>query len=163
MSQSQLITDLIKSSAGLIKQHVADLSDADLMRRPVPAANHGMWNLSHLAWFECAIASTVSPDAGIALPDRFKHCGGKTASKSDDPKQFPTKEELLDLLESAHAAQLDGLAKLTDEELLAPSPEEFRDYAPRLCDLLALGPMHAMMHLGQIQVLRRALNKPHIS
>ncbi len=162
MSQSQLIADLTKSAAGLLQMHLADLTDADLMHRPVPAANHGMWNLAHLASFECMLAKVVAPDSTAALPEQFAKCGSKGMAGVDDPRQFPTKAEVLDVMGRANAALVAGLPKLTDDDLAKPSPESFRSFAPRLGDLLSMGPMHAMMHLGQLQVLRRALGKPNV-
>jgi hypothetical protein len=162
VSQSQLIADLSKSALGLLKNHLADLTDADLMTRPVPAANHGLWQLCHLARFEAMLAKQVSPEHPFALPANFTDVGGKDSAGNNDPNAFPTKAGVIDVLEQAHAAQLEGLPKLTDDDLAKPSPEHFRSFAPRLGDLLAMGPMHAMMHLGQIQVLRRALGKPNV-
>ncbi len=162
MSQSQLIADLSKNANGLLHKHLADLTDADLMTRPAPAANHGLWQLAHLARFEGMLAKLVSPDHPFALPAVYAEVGGKNTAGVDDPARFPTKAEVMAVLDGAHAAQLAGLPKLTDAELAEPSPEQFRGFAPRLGDLLAMGPMHAMLHLGQIQVLRRTLGKPNV-
>ena len=162
MSQAQLIADLCKSANGLLKQHLADLTDVDLMTRPVPGANHGLWQLAHLARFEGMLAKLVSPDHPFALPAAFAEVGGKDTAGVDDPKAFPTKAEVVAVLDQAHAAQLAGLLKLSDDALAQPSPEQFRSFAPRLGDLLATAPMHIMMHLGQLQVLRRKLGKPNV-
>ena len=162
MSQSQLIADLSTSANGLLKKHLADLTDAELMTRPVPGANHGLWQLAHLARFEGMLAKLLSPDHPFALPAVFAEVGGKNTAGVDDPEKFPTKAEVLDVLDKAHAAQLAGLPKLSDDDLAQPAPEQFRSFAPRLGDLIAMGPMHAMLHLGQIQVLRRKLGKPNV-
>ena len=162
MPQADLIADLCKTANGLLKKHLADLTDADLLTRPVPGANLALWQLAHLARFEGMLAKLVSPDHPFALPAVFAEVGGKNTAAVDDPKAFPTKAEVVDVLDGAHAAQLAGLPRLSDEQLAGPSPEQFRGFAPRLGDLLAMGPMHAMMHLGQIQVLRRTLGKPNV-
>ena len=162
MSQAQLIADLNKSVAGLLKMHLADLSDADLAVRPVPAANHALWQLTHLASFEAMVAHAVNPAEPVVLPASFTDRTNGKASAIDDPAQFPTKAEIVDVLDRSHAAIMAGLPKLTDEQLAAPAPEAVRGFAPRLVDLVSMAPMHVMMHLGQIQVLRRALGKPRV-
>ena len=162
MSQGQLIADLVKSASGILKMHLADLSDAELMTRPVPGANHARWQLAHLASLECMLAKLASPDDPVALPAEFADVGKGSAAAGDDSAAFPTKAQTMDLLERAHAAQIAGLPKMTDEQLAAESPAEFRSFAPRMGDLMSMGPMHTMMHLGQIQVLRRALGKPRV-
>ncbi len=162
MSKTQLIADLSRGVLVQLKMHVADLTDADLMTRPAPSANHGLWQLCHLARSAAQLAKLLSPEHPFALPAIYAEVGGKNSAGNNDPQAFPTKVEVLDVLDQALAVQREGLLKLTDDDLAKPAPEKFRSFAPRMGDLLAMGPMHTAMHLGQIQVLRRALGKPNV-
>jgi hypothetical protein len=49
---------------------------------------------------------------------------------------------------------------LTDEELGAPGPENFRSVFPRVLDMVNLIGTHPLMHAGQFAVVRRQLGKP---
>ena len=67
--------DAIKSATATAdfvwKSYLADLSDADLLLRPVPGANHILWQLGHLVQstrdtFEEAVPGSMPP-----LPDGY--------------------------------------------------------------------------------------------
>jgi hypothetical protein len=162
MPANQLIIDSINGAFGLLTMHLADLSDADLMVRPVPAANHAAWQLAHLASFDVMVADTIAPGQALGKPANLATATAKDASKSDDPAHFPKKAELLATMEAAKNITVKALAGMSDADLDEPSPESFRKFAPKVGNLLLLGPMHAGMHLGQLQVLRRKLGKPHV-
>jgi len=50
MTAKDAIKELFKGNASIMDTYLADLSDADLLVRPVPAANHAAWQLGHLIW-----------------------------------------------------------------------------------------------------------------
>jgi hypothetical protein len=162
MPANQLIIDAINGTYGLVTMHLADLSDADLLVRTVPAANHAAWQLAHVASFEVAIAEAVSPGQTVNKPATLATATEKGAAKSDDPAKFPKKAELLALFEATKNIITKALADMADADLEKASPEGFRAYAPNIGNLLLLGAMHTNMHIGQIQVLRRKLEKPNV-
>jgi hypothetical protein len=49
---------------------------------------------------------------------------------------------------------------LKPDQLDQPTPEKIRQLAPTAAQLAALLPEHVMMHVGQIQVIRRKLGRP---
>ena len=49
---------------------------------------------------------------------------------------------------------------MSDSQFVRPSPEAFAKFAPTLGQLVLMVPLHTGMHVGQIQVIRRKLNKP---
>jgi hypothetical protein len=147
----------LQQNLGMIKMHVTDLSDAELMTRPVPGANHANWQLGHL------IVSEAQMMAGCgvmmpALPAGFAERYGKEACKCDDAGKFSTKAELLPLLEQTRAATVAFTKAATAAQLAKASP--MADMCPTVADMIAMCPVHAAMHIGQIQVLRRKLGKP---
>ena len=49
---------------------------------------------------------------------------------------------------------------LSEADLDKPAPEKMRKMCPTVGDVMSLQATHVMMHLGQIQVARRKLDKP---
>lgn len=48
MNSIALLTSALESSKKMLAWIVSDFSDADLLVRPVPEANHMAWQLGHL-------------------------------------------------------------------------------------------------------------------
>jgi hypothetical protein len=160
MAQRDLIGEIVRGKVGMLKMHLADFSDADMLARPAPNANHAAWQLAHLAKLEVIVTNLVAPGTQLPIPSRMDSAQGKEAAKSDDASRFPTKDELLNLLEVANNAQVAAIAKMTDADFEKPAPDQFKSFAKTMGALLLMGPSHFMMHIGQIQVLRRKLGKP---
>jgi hypothetical protein len=136
-----------------------DLSDADLMARPTPTANHIAWQLGHL------IASEQGMVAGLGhktrpLPNGFAESHGKEASTSDDPKKFRTKAEYLTLFKQVREDTLAALKATPDADLEKPGPESMQAYAPTVMAVFNLLGAHDLMHAGQFTPVRRKLGKP---
>ena len=149
----------LQASIGLLGMHLNDMSESDLLVRPVPNANHASWQLGHLAVAEtnmltmCGIPMPALP-AGVA--EKYS----KEASKSDDASAFLKKDQLMALLQSARNGSIAWAKSATPEQLAAPTAVKLRGFAPTCGDLLAMLTGHDAMHMGQIQVVRRKLGKP---
>jgi hypothetical protein len=137
--------------------HLADLSDADLLVRPVPGANHANWQMGHLIVSELQMVTT-NGGKGIELPAGFADRYNKEASKIDDASKFATKADLLAQLDRVRAASVAWAQALTPQQLDAPS--SFPQFCPTIAHMVNLVIGHVLMHGGQIQVLRRKLGKP---
>jgi hypothetical protein len=146
----------------LIGMYLGDLTDADLLVRPVPGANHIAWQLGHLIEGENGIIGAVCPGAMPPLSDGFKGKYTKETAASDDPKAFLTKAEYLKAYKQQHEAVLAALAKVDPAELDKPAPESIRSYAPTVAAAFSLIGSHAVMHAAQWAVIRRKLGKPPI-
>ena len=118
--------DAIKSTMNMglfvMEKYLSDLDDADLMRRP-PGCNHLAWQLGHLISSESGLINSVRPGQGAELPAGFADVHAKDNTGSDDPAQFRTKQEYLDLYQQVRAKSLTVLDSLTDDDLAAPGPE----------------------------------------
>jgi hypothetical protein len=147
--------------AGLfvLERYVSDLSDADLMQRP-PGCNHLAWQLGHLISSESGLVNMIRPGQGAELPAGFAEAHAKANNGSNDPAQFRTKQEYIDLYRQVREQTLKVVDTLTDEELGAPGPENFRSVFPRVLDMVNLIGTHPLMHAGQFAVVRRQLGKP---
>jgi hypothetical protein len=161
MTATEAIKHTLTSTQYMLKWYVSDLSDADLLVRPVPEANHIAWQLGHLIHAECGMMSEELPGAGFPeLPGGFAEQHGKAMAAANPPKGFLTKEEYVGLFTKVRGATLAALKDLTDADLDKPTNGSMSKYAPTLGAMLYLQSNHTMMHVGQFTVVRRKLGKP---
>lgn len=144
----------------IVKGYLGDLSDDELMMRPVPGINHIKWQLGHLIQSERSMVEAVCPGVMPPLPEGFAAKHSKETAASDDPKGFLSKDEYLKLYDAVRAGTMKALDRTTDDELDKPGPESMRSYAPTVGAVFLLQPQHWLMHAGQWAVLRRKLGRP---
>jgi hypothetical protein len=159
MSHTDLLANSLAGNFEMLKSHLADFSDADLIVRPVPAANHTAWQLSHLLGLEAMLCHMYAPEAAPKLPEGFKKLGGAEGSKIDDAAQFMKKDELLEHLGRTSKGLAGWVRAMTPEDLDKPGPAEFKGWVNTIGELIIGIGGHTMMHVGQIQVIRRKLGK----
>jgi hypothetical protein len=160
MTTTDLFADALARNGEMLKMTLADFSDADMLKRPTPAANHAAWQLGHLINAETGMVSAAKPGAMPELPAGFKEKFTKETAKIDDPAAFPKKAELLALFEKARGASVKWARDLTPAEMDQPTPERMQRFAPTVGHVALAMPSHTAMHIGQFQVIRRALGKP---
>lgn len=156
--------DVMRASIGRAKMVtdmlLGDFTDAELLTRPVPGANHVAWQLGHIIVSLNYFGDTVLPGSMPALPAQFAEQHAKEAAGSDNPADFLTKQAYMNLLDSQRQAFADLLGKVPVSRLEEAAPEEMQSYAARISDLVTLVAEHEMMHSGQFSVVRRKLGKP---
>lgn len=159
MTAKDVIRDTTNMAHAVTKDLLKDLSDADLLLRPVPAMNHIAWQLGHLIVAENSFM-TMLGHAMPELPAGFKEAHAKEMATSNDATKFAKKDVYLALMGKQHEATLKHLAATADADLDKPGPEPVRSYAPTVGSLFALIGSHEWMHQGQFVAVRRALGKP---
>ncbi|HVT90284.1 MAG TPA: DinB family protein [Tepidisphaeraceae bacterium] len=165
MNSIELLVKQLNTGNDWLKMILGDFSDADLLARPAPGANHVLWQLGHLISGEVMMMNAVKPGAMPELPAGFVERFDKKNAGVDDTKQFGnivSKQQLLDLKTKVRAATIAIVKSFKPEDLDKPSPEMMRSFCPTLADFLGLHSHHDMMHMGQFQVARRKLGKPVI-
>jgi DinB superfamily len=139
--------------------YLADLTDAELLVRPVPGANHIAWQLGHLLVSERNMVEDVCPGSMPALPAGFAEKYTSETASLDAPTAFHTKSVYMDLYERLRSGTLQALEKLTDADLDKPVPEKMREYVKSVGDLFSLQGTHWVMHGGQWAIVRRKLGR----
>jgi hypothetical protein len=158
--------EVIKASlAGtqfMLKWFIDDLSDADLLVRPVPNANHAAWQIGNVIGGDIHLLKDQEIPGAVfpELPDGFMDQHGPKGAKEESPEGFLTKAEYLDLLDKVRGATIASLDQLTDTDLDRPTIGKMADFAPTLGRLYLAVSDHTMMHAGQFSVIRRCLGKP---
>jgi uncharacterized damage-inducible protein DinB len=162
MTTIELIADACARSAQWMKMTLGDFSEADMLVRPVPAANHTAWQMGHMLAGEVFMVNMIAPGTMPTLPPAFfkLHEDPKASSKVDDPKAFPSKEQLFKLLDEVRGTTVKWIKTLTPEQLAQATAEKMKEYAPTVMHLVLLLMSHTSMHAGQMQVIRRKLGKP---
>jgi uncharacterized damage-inducible protein DinB len=150
----------LDSTMFMTKMFLEDLSDADILVRPVPGANHIAWQLGHLIVTEANIAKAI-PDAKAAeLPGDFAAKYAKETAGIDAPAAFHKKAELLAAYDKVRLATLATLDALPEAALDTPTTGPMAKHMPTYGSLFTLLANHTMMHAGQFTVVRRKLGKP---
>ena len=160
MTEIEFAVALIQRSGEMMKGTLNDFSDADMLQRPCPGANHAAWQLGHLTNSEANTIRAVNPSAAVALPEGWAEKFKKSTASIDDPKAFPSKVELLATFSKVRAGTIAWAKSLKPADFDQPAPERMRAFAPTIGALVGIIPMHLMMHMGQFQVIRRKLGKP---
>jgi hypothetical protein len=159
MTMQEHLAAALEQNLGMLKMTLADFSDADLLVRPLPNANHTAWQLGHLICSERQMNMAAGAKMP-ALPPGFEARFTKETAKVDDPAAFPKKSDLFVVYEQQRKGTVAWVKGLSEKDLDAPGPEPMRAFCPTVASLAMLGPGHLAMHMGQMQVIRRKLGKP---
>jgi hypothetical protein len=160
MSPKDALRLSIEMSDYIINAYIGDLSDADLLIRPVPGMNHIAWQLGHLISAERGFTDMVKPGSCPPLPAGFDEAYTKETTTIDDPRKFHTLAQYQELWKAQRAATLAVLDGYPEAELDKKDAEKFPEWAPTVAALLAMSGTHALMHCGQFVAVRRMLGKP---
>jgi hypothetical protein len=160
MNVRDALTLSLTSTQGVVHQYLSDLSDADLLVRPVPAANHIAWQIGHLiaseAWMGSLFPGSKYPELPATIQAAFD---GKNANVTP-PGGYLKKAEYLEWFDKVRKATLAVVEQLNESDLDKTTPPECAQWAPTIGHLMVLTSTHTMMHAGQFTVVRRALGKP---
>jgi hypothetical protein len=149
----------LECSDTVVRGYLEDLTDAELLVRPAPGANHIAWQLGHLIQSEHDVIDGVCPGSMPALPAGFGEKHTNDTAKNDSPTAFLKKSEYLKLYGEQRAATLKALEKMSDADLDKPAPEAFKSWLKSAGDGFSLQGSHWLMHAGQWAVTRRKLGR----
>ena len=160
MTPTELMADVVARNGEILKMTLADFTDEQMLARPVPGANHAAWQVGHLLGSAANMLKEIAP--GV-IPAAVAELGAKYNGKTahiDDPAYYPSKTDLLEAFSQAYDAIAQWIKSLKPEDLDRPTPGPFADFAPTTGHLVLMAASHIMMHVGQLQVIRRKLGKP---
>lgn len=143
----------------ITQSYLGDLSDADLLVRPLPGANHIAWQLGHLIKSEHGMINGVLPGSMPELPAGFAEKYTPDSSKFDSAGCFHAKSVYLEVHAQQRTAILAALDKLADADLDKSVPEPFSQYIKNVGDMFSMQGTHWMMHAGQWAIVRRKLGR----
>ena len=96
MTGREAIKAALEGTQGNLKWYVSDFSDADLLVRPVPGANHAAWQIGNVIGGDIYLIRAELPDAAYPeLPPGFMDQHGSKGANDDAAEKFLTKAEYL--------------------------------------------------------------------
>ena len=159
MNAREAIKNAVQGADMICKMYLEDLTDAELLVRPVPGANHIAWQLGHLIVSENNLVDSAFPGSMPALPKGFAEKHNNETAASDDAAAFSSKAEYLKLQSEQRAGTLAALTRVCDADLDKPGPEKYRNFMPKMADVFTIQGNHWLMHAGQWAVVRRKLGR----
>lgn len=159
MRAHDVIVQMLDTARFVTATYLSDLSDEELLVRPVSGAHHIAWQLGHLLHSECSMIDGVRTGVAPQLPPGFAEHHSKEAASDDVSEHFLSKGEYLTLMARVREATRSLLTQFSEEQLDLPGPEAMRSYAPTIGSVFLMIGSHEIMHSGQIAVIRRKLSK----
>jgi len=150
----------ISGGQHLVEAYLKDLGDADLLVRPLPGTNHIAWQLGHLIGAENQMLEAIRPGSMPKLPAGFREKHNKEKAKSDDAKDFLTKDEYLKLFKEQRAGTLAVLESMSEADFDKPAPEPLSSFLRTVGEVFSMQGTHWVMHAGQWALIRRKLGHP---
>lgn len=155
---NETLADIYQQQLELVKLHLADFSEEDMLKRPCSVANHAAWMVGHMLTSEATLINIATPSAIPEQDAAFRERHSSKGTKLNDG--FLSKPELMTLLIATREKSIEWVEKLSEADMKRDMPAQFENFAPTVGHLAHMVPLHATMHLGQIQSIRRALGKP---
>ena len=158
---SEVLQRSLARSYELVKLLLSDLSDDELLVRPVPEATCIAWELGHLILRDYRLLGSQGLGVNYPeLPIGFEQQHSDATAGSEPPVGFLCKAEYMNLLATIHQATISALASLADTDLDAPAKGEARTWAMTLGDVCLQAVDERGAELGQLTIVRRKLGKP---
>jgi hypothetical protein len=155
--------DAIRSSLNvadfMVNGYLADITAEELLIRPVPDANHVAWQLGHLITAERHLVEAAAPGSMPELPAGFAERHGRGKPVTDNPADYLSKEEYLQLAKNIRAATLKTLDKLTPADFDKSIEGRVPPWVKKAGDAFVTIGGHWVLHAGQWVVLRRKLGR----
>ena len=159
MKAQDVIKTSIQTADMISKTYLEDLTDEEMMHRPHEKCNHIKWQMGHLIAADNMMINGCCPGALPDLPEGFSEKYAKETCTSNNPGDFHSKAELMELFDSQRAAAFATLDSLTEEDLNRDAPEDMKSYAPNFGAVFGMLGLHWTMHSGQWAVIRRQLGR----
>ncbi len=135
----------------------ADIPDERFAEQPLPGVNHPAWILGHLA-ISSDFAAAVLGGEKVLTEDWYK-LFGPGSMLTAVRKDYPTKTELLQAIDTGYQRARESAVSATAEVLARPNPNRrLRSGLPTVQDAYAfLLTGHFSLHLGQFSTWRRMI------
>ena len=138
---------------------VDDIPADELCTRPAGGGNHALWVLGHVASTDDVFAAIIGKRASV-LDDSWESLFGMKSEPSDDPSVYPPLDEVKAAMDRSRQSLLSVYESLDEQQLLAPLPDELKQFAPNTGGVAFTIAWHEGFHAGQLSAVRRSLGLP---
>jgi hypothetical protein len=159
----KIAEERIRFARTYAKQFLDDLNEADWFWTPPGFVTHIAWQVAHIAASQyglCLFRLRGRTEADETLIpqdfwDNFKVGSVPTAGAENNPPIAT----ILGVFDNVYAEVLTELAAKNDDEVDVPLEKPHPAFTTVL-GAIEYSPMHEMIHVGQITLLRRQMGKP---
>src|SRR5262245_34678842 len=121
MNGIQAIQSALGATQWLLTMVIEDLSDAELLERPVPGANQIAWQIGHVIAGEIMLGQAQLPQAVYPpLPAGWGDLYGQGGASKDGADGFRPKAEYVRMFNEVRKATIEAVGKLQDSDLDRP-------------------------------------------
>ena len=144
---------------------VEGLTGEEMLFQPKAGMNHALWLLGHIAESENGLLLGFCKGANL-LPVGWHEKFGIGSKPVADRAKYPSREEVLKLMEKVHAAAIEYVRSLSPEDLdrrpagIDRLPERAQALFATIGKCIYQHALHESSHAGQIATLRRFLGRP---
>ena len=103
MNANEAIKSALDTAEMISMAYLEDLTDEEMMVRPIESCNHIKWQVGHLIASENKMINSCCPGAMPDLPVGFADRYASEHSASDDNTAFDSKADLLTLYKQQRA------------------------------------------------------------
>ncbi len=150
--------DLARSSTLKL---IEDIPQDKLTFQPIPKTNHALWILGHCAVSDESFPKAVGSQITI-LDASWGELFGMGSTPIDDPRKYPSLDEITTGMERAREALLEWFGSMDEAALLSPLPDDWKTFGPNFGGLMNTIAWHEGIHTGQLSAIRRALDLPNV-
>lgn len=144
---------------GFLKMMLEQTSDELFYKPAFEGANHAAWVVGHLALTDNYFLTDVAGQES-KIPEGWDALFGVNTKAVPDPKKYPSRTELMKVLDERRAALESWLSTLSDAELLKPIEGDFAMFAANRAQLGSSCSFHDAFHAAQISATRRVSGLP---
>ncbi len=159
MGPKDVIRNTLDMSDYMTRSYLNDLSDAELLIRPIEGMHPIALQLGHLIAVERMIMELIQPGSSPPLPEGFAEAHD-LKKVGDDDSRFSTKDEYIKLWDAQRAVTKSLLDSIDEAELDSNKGGTLPEWLPNVAAGFNMTGLHALNHSGQFVAVRRKLNKP---
>jgi len=162
-AQWELTKQRITATDNMFRDFIDGLEPDLWFRMPAEGVTHIAWQVGHITLVNYSlgmmrIRGKRAEDAGL-IPESYSASFGRGSVPSRDQTTYPSRERLVEIYKKVNEQLQKEMETYTLEQLEEPSQPEHPLFKTKFETLVFL-PYHAMMHLGQMGLLRRLSGLP---
>jgi hypothetical protein len=158
-----IVEERIRFARTYLRQFIDDLDEADWFWTPPGFVTHVGWQVAHIAASQyglCLFRLRGRTEADEALiPQTFWDNFKVSSQPVPLAENNPPIATILKIFDGVYAQVLTELAAKTDDEVDVPLSQPHPAFSTAL-GAIEYSPLHEMVHVGQITMLRRLMGKP---
>jgi uncharacterized damage-inducible protein DinB len=161
MARAQdVVANGLEGSQKLLNRFLEDLTPAEYLHRPMPAANCAAWIVGHLVLSERRWLTAVGIKDLPVLPDGFDRRFARSPEASN-AAEFGDVTVLRPLFNEHRRRTIEAVRGLSDSQMDQPAGIT-NPMFQTIGEAAAFIAIHVGMHSGQISTIRRSLGRPPV-